>query len=684
MKKAQDLFSIGSSGEIVFVNVDGSLPPSDFYVPPPFKIEYSVYDGKREYHGASEHFSVEKITDGGAIEYKSKDGLVLVRVEQKKYDGLYTQKCTVTNLGSAKLTVKQLYNYFGFVDLRLRGGNYLTESEIGVIHSDWGGEGQLFWHEPHELGVIRPTRHNTVYTCDLTSSTCWTTKKYVPVVFVRDKVTGAVFFMQHLPDGPYCIELGLSDIDSIDGSCFTLAAGAGTSERHGFRVYLNKGESYTSCESAMGGAKSFDEAVGHLTNWRRKELLNNKRAPLMFNDYMNCLWTRQSYDACVPLIDKAAEVGVEGFCFDDGWWRQADTSGYLGDWEPNDERFGPHTFQDLIDYVKSKGLVAGLWTELEASSIGSKAESLPDECFLTNEGNRIYRSGRHYFNLGNKQAKEYLMAKLSAIYDMGIRYIKNDYNGHPGAGVDYPNMSPLAGLEQHARASNEFYREISERFPDLYIENCGSGAMRSDGQINRNFSVQSVSDCEEYYKLPSIVSGTFLSLVPEQVGIWAYPYPRIFWDMNGDEYLTDEYRKSQADGAQTVFNMACGSMGVLYLSGKIDKADEYNTELIKAGVRLYKELRPFIEKATPFYPLPLRHIYDKEYNAIGLKSGKTAVVSVFRVNAESSEVLLPIDGAVKAEEIYPCKSCGISLTDGGVKVSFTKPYQAVTIKITLE
>ena len=490
--------------------------------------------------------------------------------------------------------------------------------------------------------------------------------------------------MQHLPDGPYSIELGLSDIDSIDGSCVTISAGAGTSERHGFRVYLNSGESYTCCESAMGGAKSFDEAVGYLTEWRRKELRNKRRAPLMFNDYMNCLWTKQSYEANKALIDKAAEVGVEGFCFDDGWWREADTSGYLGNWEPNDKRFAPHTFKELIDYVKSKGLVAGLWTELEASSIGSKAESLPSECFLTNEGNKIYRSGRHYFNLGNPQAKEYLMSKISAIYDMGIRYIKNDYNGHPGAGVDCENMSPVAGLERHARLSNEFYREIAERFPDLYIENCGSGAMRSDGQINRNFSVQSVSDCEEYYKLPSIVAGTFLSLVPEQVGIWAYPYPRIFWDMNGDEYLTAEYVKSHSDGAQTVFNMACGSMGVLYLSGKIDKADKVNTELIKEGVKIYKEIRPFIETATPFYPLPLRHIYDKAYNAIGLKKGKTAIVSVFRVDTKESEVVLPIKGVKKAEEIYPARSCEITRVRGGVKVSFTKAYQAVMIKITLE
>ena len=290
-------------------------------------------------------------------------------------------------------------------------------------------------------------------------------------------------------------------------------------------------------------------------------------------------------------------------------------------------------------------MVAGLWTELEVCSRLSDAyRTLPDECFLTNEGHRIFRSNRCYFNFGSEKARTYLMQRIASIYGMGVRYIKNDYNGHPGAGVDWPDASPAAGLEQHMRAVNAFYAEVRERFPGLYLENCSSGGMRADGNTNRNFHLQSVSDCEEFYKMPPLVCGAMLGLLPEQTGIWAYPYPRVFWDMNGEEYLTDAYREEQADGRNTAFNMINGMAGALYLSGKIDRADENNFRLIEEGVSLYKRLRPFLSEAVPFYPLPLRHIGEDTFHALGLRGGCRAVVAVWRTNAREDTVRIPLEG----------------------------------------
>lgn len=664
----------------------GGKPLAGIYAAPPFKIEYSVCGGAPS-DGDAWKFRFLRCTQEGNVtlsEYLSEDGAVRVTVRQCEEEGLYTQQVTAENLSDGTLCIKQLYNFFNGIDADALEGDYSRRARIGVVRSEWGAEGQLYWFSPHELGVIRPTRHKTGYAAELFSPTSLTTKRYMPLLFIRDVLSGKVWFFQHLPDGPYCTEIGLTDTEREEGSCFNVSFGAGTSERHGCRLYLKKGERYACAESIAGCAESFDGCIAALTRFRRKKLHPAGSAPLMFNDYMNCLWTQQNEDACRSLIEAAARAGAEGYCFDDGWYRDPGENGltHLGDWTAASGRFGKGGLAGLISEIRAKGMVAGLWTELEVCSRLSDAyRTLPDECFLTNEGHRIFRSNRCYFNFGSEKARTYLMQRIASIYGMGVRYIKNDYNGHPGAGVDWPDASPAAGLEQHMRAVNAFYAEVRERFPDLYLENCSSGGMRADGNTNRNFHLQSVSDCEEFYKMPPLVCGAMLGLLPEQTGIWAYPYPRVFWDMNGEEYLTDAYREEQADGRNTAFNMINGMAGALYLSGKIDRADENNFRLIKEGVSLYKRLRPFLSEAVPFYPLPLRHIGEDTFHALGLRGGRRAVVAVWRTNAREDTVRIPLEGCTGVRVLYAARPApSVRFAEGEAAVTFAAPYEAVLLE----
>ena len=60
------------------------------------------------------------------------------------------------------------------------------------------------------------------------------------------------------------------------------------------------------------------------------------------------------------------------------------------------------------------------------------------------------------------------------------------------------------------------------------------------------------------------------------------------------EFNTKEYRKEREDGEETIFNMVNGMLGCMYLSGRIDEADENNQKLIKQGVETYKKIRKYI------------------------------------------------------------------------------------------
>lgn len=406
----------------------------------------------------------------------------------------------------------------------------------------------------------------------------------------------------------------------------------------------------------------------------------------MFNDYMNSLWCNLRENNCLSLLGAAQAAGAEGYCFDDGWYRAADVNGstHLGDWIPCDERFGSRTFAEMIEEIRNRGMIAGLWTELEVCSPLSDAANFPKSYFLTNEGERIFRCGRYYFNFANKQVREYLMGRLRRIYAMGIRYIKNDYNGHPGCGVDWKGASPYAGLEQHCRAVQSFYRAVRKEFPDLILENCASGAMRADGHMMENFDTQSISDCEEYDKMPSIINGAELCLLPEQISVWAYPYPRVFWEMNGDEYLTPAYISERSDGEETIFNMINGMMGNMLLSGKIDVADEENFQLIRRGVALLKEWRPFVDNASPIYPLGCARLTDRNsFVAHGLKRGKTVLLAVWRREGQESRVFVPLGKITAVRELYPCRDRITEKSGDGIFVTLPKRNQAVLLEVTV-
>lgn len=677
-------------GEILFSDVEErNTAHAGRYAEYPFAAEFAYERDGEEIHGDTDCFRLTSVGTRGKTlvkEYSSQDGAVKVTVKQIFRQGVLSQICTIKNLGAVKLCVKKLANRFAGIGGACLSDDYLGRIRIGVVRGEWGGEGQLHWESPETLGLFRATGHKTGCSGDVSSVASYTTRKFSPVVFFRDETAGTVWAVQHLPDGPYNLEISLTDAERIEGSMYKITCGAGDSEKQGFRLYLRKGAEYRCAESLFTCAKDFSSVSGMLTNYRRKYLKKHKTVPLMFNDYMNCLWCKLDEKACISLMDKAKEVGAEGYCFDDGWYRAKDANGFtgLGDWIPCDERFGGHTFAEMIGEIRSRGMVAGLWTELEVCSALSALSKYPKSWFLTNEGERIYRCGRYYLDLGNKEVREYLLGKIRALYDLGIRYIKNDYNGHPGCGVDRKNASPYAGLEQHCRQVNAFYAEVRREFPDLYLENCASGAMRADGNTMRNFNVQSISDCEEYDKIPSILNGTLLSLLPEQIGVWTYPYPRVFWEMNGEEYFTPAYVAERKDGEETIFNLINGMTGTMYLSGKIDVCDEENLSLIRQGVSLYKELREFIGASYPVYPLGLARLTDKNsFAAQGLKNGKKILLAVWRRESGSDEVFIPVKNVTSVKEIFPCRSFAVKRERGGIRVGFTKKNQAVLLELTL-
>lgn len=92
------------------------------------------------------------------------------------------------------------------------------------------------------------------------------------------------------------------------------------------------------------------------------------------------------------------------------------------------------------------------------------------------------------------------------VEEYGISYIKMDYNINAGIGTEYAADSPGDGLLQHNRAYLSWLKNIMARYPQLVIENCGSGGLRMDYALLQQHSIQSVTDQTDYRLMASIAA----------------------------------------------------------------------------------------------------------------------------------------------------------------------------------
>ncbi|EAC9550382.1 alpha-galactosidase, partial [Listeria monocytogenes] len=209
----------------------------------------------------------------------------------------------------------------------------------------------------------------------------------------------------------------------------------------------------------------------------------------------------------LPMIDKAAQIGCEYYVVDCGWYSDGGWWDSVGEWLPSQERF-PEGIEFLMNYIRNKGMIPGLWLEIEVMGINSDfANSLPDEWFICRHGERIRDHSRYHLDFRHLEVRAYATSVVKRLVeDYKVGYIKMDYNTPTGIGSDIQADSFSDALLQHNRAYLTWLDEIFESYPELIIENCGSGGMRHDYQMLARHSIQSVTDQTDYLRNGAIAA----------------------------------------------------------------------------------------------------------------------------------------------------------------------------------
>lgn len=552
------------------------------------------------------------------------------------------QRTTVKNVGCEPVRLTRLA-CAEVTGIGLAGTPWY-QSERFVLHfctSHWLTEGQWQSRTLPELGLMPASGHDfELHSFRIQSSGSWSTGEYYPLLILEDREREECWFFEREGAESWFIELNACGGEDAE---LTVCLG-GADEVLGWVYELQPGEEYTSAKAAYGVIKgNFDCAVRALTDYKRTDSVVKPAVKVTFNDYMNCCWARPDAERTIPLIEKAAALGAQRFCIDDGW-------AVPGIWDPLEERFGSYGFDGMIRYIREKGMEPGIWFELERTNPTVAAAFGED--FVERRNGVLLSQGNPKLNLRSAQAREFLLQKIDRVYRAGVRYIKNDHNSNEGWGANMAGESPAEGLVRKRKAFEAFFEEVYTRYPDLTIENCASGAMRCDHGTLRQFALQSLSDQEDYWRFPSILIGQLACLPPEKAGVWSYPYPCPFDNLPSLE-LTAQQLAAQADGRQTVFNMVTGMMGHLYLSGRIDLADEKNTALIREAICVYRSYMDTLAQRYAVFPAGRKPHYDRSFHALGLQGERDLLLAVWALEQREITLTLTSFGYAMCERLYP-------------------------------
>lgn len=184
------------------------------------------------------------------------------------------------------------------------------------------------------------------------------------------------------------------------------------------------------------------------------------------------------------LAREAADLGMELFVVDDGWFgkRDDDNTG-LGDWRANEKKLGC-TLKELGEQVLKAGMQFGIWLEPEGISEDSDLyRSHPDWAVAVPGRRPCLSRNQLVLDLSRKDVQDYLIRELSALLlGAPITYVKWDMNRSLCDKFSQALPPQRQGEFAH-RYVLGLYRvleELLKAFPQVLFEGCSGGGGRFD------------------------------------------------------------------------------------------------------------------------------------------------------------------------------------------------------------
>jgi len=388
-------------------------------------------------------------------------------------------------------------------------------------------------------------------------------RKYFPFLALEDSGSGRFLGIQL-----YCASSWQIEILCKEEETFSVAGGLADGDFGQWMKELAPGESFESPEAVIAEGGSLYEVCHRLVAAQHPKISPlDRQMDIMYNEYCTT-WGNPSFENLKRICDKLAGKGIRYLVIDSGWYGHCEYWWEsIGDWDVNEQRF-PGGMKPIADYIRSRGMIPGLWFEME--SLAPRSEHYDyREHLVRKDGVPLTVGGKRFWDMEDPWVIEYLSQKVICLLkDCGFGYLKVDYNDTMGMGCDGAE-SPGEGLRRKMEATKRFFARIQEEIPDIVIENCSSGGHRLEPSMMELVSQASFSDAHETKSIPLIAANLHRVIQPRQSQIWAVLRAR-----DSEERI--------------YYSLIATLLGRMCLSGEIYDLSPGQWKLVEDGMAFYR------------------------------------------------------------------------------------------------
>ena len=268
------------------------------------------------------------------------------------------------------------------------------------------------------------------------------------------------------------------------------------------------------------------------------------------------------------LADASADLGLDYFCLDSGWF-DGDFPEGVGNWTINNAKF-PNGLRAVSDHVHRLGMKFGLWFEPERVANGTRWQREHPEWLL----------GKNLLNLGEPAARKLALDMMSGIInEAGIDWIRYDFNIDPLESWHEAEGDEQQGLVQirYVHGLYTLLDELMARHPALFIEQCSSGGRRID--------LETVRRGHTYWKSDETIDQALMR----------------FHQTGGNQFLPGGFLNTNYCNFRSQGEMLALFAGSLGFGLDFRALDPEQKTAIRQAVAAYKQIRRFINE--DYYPL---------------------------------------------------------------------------------
>ena len=492
---------------------------------------------------------------------KTSDGMSLcVSTVKSDVSDAYEVKTVFTNDSKEEIELEMITSFM-LPDIKA--------DKVHRILSFWSAEGRLKTDVLSELDMEHSWNDMAYRVEKFGNVGSMPVRKYFPFVVLEDSSTGTFTGVQLYSPSSWQMELIVRAGDTV-----TLAGGIADRDFGQWTKKVLPGSSFEAPKAVVATGESLLDVCDKLARAQKPDISPvDDHMGITFNEYCTT-WGNPDIDKLKKLTDRIAGKGVQYLVMDSGWYSDCGYWWeYRGDWSVNKKRF-PNGLKELADYIRSKGMIPGIWFEFESASEKSGVYDDPDH-FVKKDGVPLTVGGVRFWDMEDPYVLDYLRENVTnRLKDDGFGYIKIDYNDTMGMGCDGPE-SPGENLRRKVLATQSYFRTLRREIPDLVIENCSSGGHRLEPSFMELSSQASFSDAHEILSLPLIAANLHRVIRPEQSQIWSV--------MRKDD--TEE---------RIFYSMCATFLGRMGLSGDIYDLSDRQWELVDEAMSYYRKVSSVI------------------------------------------------------------------------------------------